>query len=322
MKSALILVSLATLVFAGIAAGLFFSRPVDYTDKVAALEVRLKETEAELAKWKAEAQKPKPPAVAAQSSKPASGPVGDSQTSGEEKSGAATKSGAQDFAKLMNDPKMRDMIKAQQVMQLDMQYGKLYNRLQLDETETAHFKKLLSDRLTAKTDLGMKFMDSNLNKEQRKAMSAAYDTQKKASDDAIRTFLNDENDYKTFQHWEDTEPERMQMTMGRSAFDNVGASLSSDQEEQLITLMADVRKRDKTMPDWNNPRSIDPNVLSDDAFMDRMIKKVDSDALSLQQAAAAFLSPEQLGALKKYQEQMKSMAEMGMKMSRSMFGKK
>jgi hypothetical protein len=322
MKSALILVSLATLVFAGIAAGLFFSRPVDYTDKVAALEVRLKETEAELAKWKAEAQKPKPPAVAAQSSKPASGPVGDSQTSGEEKSGAATKSGAQDFAKLMNDPKMRDMIKAQQVMQLDMQYGKLYNRLQLDETETSHFKKLLSDRLTAKTDLGMKFMDSNLNKEQRKAMSAAYDTQKKASDDAIRTFLNDENDYKTFQHWEDTEPERMQMTMGRSAFDNVGAPLSSDQEEQLITLMADVRKKDKTMPDWNNPRSIDPNVLSDDAFMDRMIKKVDSDALSVQQAAAAFLSPEQLGALKKYQEQMKSMAEMGMKMSRSMFGKK
>ena len=105
------------------------------------------------------------------------------------------------MAKMFQDPKMRDMVKAQQGMQIEMQYAKLIGKLSLDETEASHFKKLLSDRLSAKTDMGFKMMDPSMTAEQRKKVSAEYDAQTKANDAAIKQFLNDDNDFNTFKHW-------------------------------------------------------------------------------------------------------------------------
>lgn len=317
MKAALALVSLAALTFAGLAAGLFFSRPPDYSQRVAELELRLKEADAEIAKLKADALKSKPPA-------PSSARTGSASTQSSQGLNSSSPDGAPDssqsFTKLMKDPKMRDMVKAQQGMQIEMQYSRLFSRLQLDDTETTHFKKLLNERMSAKTDMGFKLMDGALSKDQRKAVSDEYDEQKKQSDSAIRTFLNDENDYKTFQHWEDTEPERMQMMMGRMTFENAGVPLSAEQEEQLIDLMSQVRKSPSALPDMSDPKNISPDMLNNEQLVNKLLEKTVADGEAVRKGAAAFLSPEQLAALAKYQEQMKAMAEMGLKMSRTMMG--
>lgn len=321
MKQLALFSALAAIVFAAIAAGLFASRPVDQTLRVAELELKLKSAQEEIAKLKAELAKPRAAAV----SRPAGTAAKDAEADSKAPAKATTPTSGpgepSSVAKMFQDPKMKEMIKAQQGMQIEMQYAKLIGQLQLDDKEAAHFKTLLADRLTARTDMGFKMMDAGLTQEQRKAATAEYEAKKKTSDASIRQFLNSDEDYRTFQHWEDTEPERMQLTMGRSAFDAMGAPLSGDQEQQLINLMAGVRKRPSDIPDWNNPQNINPAQMTDE-FAARMMKQYDAQQEAVRQGAGGFLTPEQLNALKKMQDQLRAMTEAGIKMSRTMMGGK
>jgi hypothetical protein len=306
------------LVLAGVAAGLLASRPTDQTQRVAELELQLRAAEERIAALQAEAAKQKAVAIV----RPSTSPKSDRDEP--QQSAAAAKSSSREnfpesMAKMYNDPKMRETMKAQQLMAIEMQYSKLITNLQLDEKETSHFKSLLSDRLTDKTELGFKLMDKALPQPERSALMESYQFKKKASDEAIRTFLNSEEDYNTFQHWEDTEQERMQMLMGRTAFDGAGVPLSAQQEQQLIDLMAEVRKRPSDVPNWSDPTSIDP--LKMDAQASAIImNQLKAQHEAVRNSAAAFLSAEQLAALAKMHEQLLTMTETGLKMSRAMMG--
>ena len=318
MKQLAILAVFSALLFAAIAAALLASRPTDHTLKVAELEVKLQQATEEIAKLKAELlAKPKPIPTNAPGRPSSAGAL---TTAGGAPGNASGPGEPSAMEKMFKDPKMRDMMKAQQGMQIEMQYAKLIGKLSLSDVEATHFKKLLGDRLSDKTDMGFKMMDSKMTKEQRKAVSDEYDSKQKASDDAIQQFLNDDNDYASFKHWEDTEPERMQMMMGRGAFDAVSAPLSAEQEEQLIDLMAKVRKSPSDIPDWNNPKNIDPSRMTDE-FAKRAMVLLDQQQKSVHEGAAGFLSPPQLDALKKFQDQMRTMTEAGMKMGKAMMGK-
>ncbi|MDZ4286512.1 MAG: hypothetical protein U0984_01060, partial [Prosthecobacter sp.] len=144
---------------------------------------------------------------------------------------------------MMATPGMRAIMEQQQAMQIDMGYGKLMNILQLNDEEKAHFKKLLLEREKSQTDMGLKMLDPNLTPEQKKKLAQDMQAQRKTYDDTIKAFLNDAGDYTTYRHWEDTQQERLQFDMmGRSLFSSSGEPLSDQQEQQLIDLMAQVRK--------------------------------------------------------------------------------
>jgi len=110
------------------------------------------------------------------------------------------------------------------------------------------------------------------------------------------------------------------MTIGKTAFDSAGVPLAPEQEEQLINLMAEVRKRPSDVPDLNDPHNIDPSMMTDE-FTRRAIAVFDQQQGSVLEGAGGFLTPPQLEALKKMQEQMRTLNEAGLKMSKSMMGK-
>lgn len=317
MKRLAIISLSAALLFAAVAVGLFVSRPPDHSQKAAGLEQKLQRATSETATLKKE--------LATSKSNPGANPTPSPSDSSVAASGVPPKEsgGPTDpaaMSQMMKDPKMREAMKGAAVMQIEMQYAKLIGRLSLNETETSHFKKLLGDRFSAKTDMGFEMMDSSLSKEQRKAVTDQYEASKKASDAAIKEFLNDDADFATFMHWEDTEPERMQMMLGKTAFDAASVPLSAEQEEQLISLMAEARKRPSDLPDLNDPQQIDPGMMTDD-FTKRLAAAFDQQQRSVLEGAAGFLAQPQLEALKKMQEQMRTLNEAGLKMSKSMMGK-
>jgi hypothetical protein len=317
MKHLSFLSLLAAALFAAVSAGLWFSRPANHAPHVAELELKLQQATEEINRLKAELAKPK--TLTALESGHSLSNLATPESAGSNKKPEAPKEPSA-MAKMFNNPEMKEAMKAQASMQTEMQYAKLISQLAMDEAETSLFKKLLGDRVAEKTDLGFKMMDSTLTKEQRKAITDEFDAQKKASDAAIKHFLNNDNDYASFQHWEDTEPERMQMMLGRSAFEAASAPLSPDQEEQLINVMAEVRKRPSDIPDMNDPKNIDPGMMTDD-LTNQVMANLDQQQKSVQEGAAGFLTPPQLEALKKMQDQMRALTETSMKMSKAMMGK-
>ncbi|MFZ4593684.1 MAG: hypothetical protein ACOYOF_05470 [Verrucomicrobiaceae bacterium] len=221
------------------------------------------------------------------------------------------------MTEMMKNPEMREMAKQQQIAMIDLQYGGLFSKFQLDDTEKANFKQLLAERVGLEADMTMRLIDDKLTPQQRQAMIKAMQVAKKQNDDKVRTFLNSEPDYQSFQNWEDTKNERMQLSMGQSAFSGTGEPLSTQQEQQLVDAMYQVRKEPSAVPDMSKIENFDPRHL-DAAGLDRLMAKLDADAQRVYQRASTFLTPNQMKALKTMQEQQRSMAEYGLKMSASM----
>lgn len=223
------------------------------------------------------------------------------------------------MAEMMKSPAMREMIKQQQLAQLDLQYGKLFNRFQLNDEEKANFKQLISERMQAEMDMGLKFMEGNTAKPERDAAVKALSDSKAASDAKIKTFLNNDEDYKTFQDWEESKPERMQLAMGAANFATAGEPLSPQQEDQLVAAMKQARTSVKDLPDMSKPQNADPMNFTP-AMTERLMASYDQQAQQVLGAAAGFLTPKQLEALKALQQQQRAMQEAGLKMSSMMFG--
>jgi hypothetical protein len=313
MKRLTIISLTSALLFASIAVGLLITRPQDHSSQLAELEQKLQRSTSEIATLKSKLSKAQSNTRAEVIPASSDNSVTPLKTSDAPNEPAA-------MSQMMKDPKMREAMKGAAVMQVEMQYSKLIGIFSLNEEDEKHFKKLLGERLSARTDLGFEMMDPSLTKEQRKDITDAYEASKKASDAAIKEFLNDDADSATFMHWEDTEPERMQMTIGKTAFDSAGVPLAPEQEEQLINLMAEVRKRPSDLPDLNDPQQIDPSMMTDE-FTQRLAVAFDEQQRSVLEGAAGFLAQPQLEALKKMQEQMRTLNEAGLKMSKSMMGK-
>lgn len=224
----------------------------------------------------------------------------------------ATTAGA--LREMLKNPAMRDLLGQQQALQVETGYARLFEYLKLTDEEKAHFKKLLVERAKTEADLGLKLLDSNLTSEQRRQIIAEGEKNKKAYDETIRGFLNDEADWGVFQKYESTRPERTQFeTMGRSLFTASGEPLSTQQEDQLIDLMARVRQsptqeQSQLARSMSNPAQMtEGNIKS---FLDFQRA---SNARILEQAAG-FLSPAQIKTLQSYQEQMLGTMESGYRM--------
>jgi len=318
MKRSVLISLVAILAVTATVAGIFLAQPNPMAPRVKQLEFDLSKANNEITRLKAEYDKllaaKKPDPTIAHGDAPATKTL----TAATAASQAAPASSGDALRKMMEAPGMKEMMRKQQEVQIDMTYGKLFQQLGLSDKELDNFKQLLADRQSKQTEVGMKMMDSSLTTEQRGAIASEMTAAKKDSDAAIRKFLNNEDDFKTFQQWDDTQPERMQMQLAASNFDSAGAPLSEEQRNQLIDLMAAVRKTPSQTPDLNDPRNITPGSLSPDGIA-QQLARYDADAQRVLQQAASFLSPAQLDALKRMQQQMRTMAEAGMRMSGSMF---
>lgn len=247
---------------------------------------------------------------------PAGGPVTPAVAAGTAGPGGS-------LQEMMKNPAMRDLLMQQQAVQIETSYARLFEYLQLNDEEKAHFKKLLVERGKLETELGLKMLDPSVTPEQRQKLIAEAEKNKAAYDQTIKGFLNNDSDWSTFQRWEGTKPERTSFdSMGRSLFNASGEPLSTQQEDQLITLMAQVRQSPTPEQATLSRMIQDPSKLTEANFQ----KMLDYQKTTYQRAfqeAAAFLSPTQLKSLQTYQDQLLETFKTSWQMS-SMFtqGKK
>lgn len=281
--------------------------------RLAVLETELSEAKRTIASLKRElerrAEQP-PPAPVAAAPAPAA------------PAAAPAPTGRAGLREMMNAPGMREAMERQQALQIDIAYARLFDQLQLSPQEREHFKKLLVERQKTQTELSLKLMDDKLTSAQRQAIGEQIDQQRTAFDDTIRQFLNHDDDWQSFQHWEKTLPERTQFEMlGKGLFASSPEPLSAQQEQQLIDLMAEVRARPGSGGNLAGKTNLDPSLLTDD-LIQRQLQQIEVNGRIVAERAAEFLSPAQLQTLKTYQEQTASMTKTGIEMSKMLFPQK
>jgi hypothetical protein len=233
--------------------------------------------------------------------------------------------GAKNLGKMLTDlmkaPGMKDVMKQQMQAQIDMMYGGLISRLHLNSDEKQDLKNMLTERLQAQSDFGLRLVEEGLSEDQRNAALKSLKEAQGASDLKIKTFLNNDQDYQIFQTWEGTQAERMALNMGHSAFSEIGEPLTSEQEDQLVKAMAFARTQNTAVPDLSKVENL-AKFSGDETAIAKMTVALKDQAQQVAAAAASFLSPKQLEALKTVLEQRQNMEAAGLKMGASMFKKK
>ena len=222
------------------------------------------------------------------------------------------------LAKMMKNPGMKDMIRAQQKGQQDMMYGSFFKCLQLPEADMASLKSLLLDRQMALVDSSMDIISGEATPEAEKAAAEKIKETTAAYDAQIKALLGDDN-YTLFKSFEETQAERMQVTMFKGSL-AAGDQLTDEQEDSLIRSMHEARNSFTfSVPELADQKAADPSL-----FTPERITKMLEESAKLQEQyvaeAAKVLNPAQLELFKANQKQQQAMQEMGLKMAAKMFG--
>ncbi len=314
---------LLILMFAAMAGtiGWLLARPNPQAKEMARLEAKLSEATATIQTLKSELASIPPPSPSVASPPPPPKPA----TAGApEPSDAGTqpKKPGNAFREMMKAPGMKDVIAQQQRSQLGIQYGGLMDQFDMNDEERAHFEKLLLKKQMDQMELGLKMMEEGVTPEDRKRLAAELQHSQKETDEAIRQFLNDDDDWKTYQDWEEAKPERTQLQMfGKALFDSSDQPLSTEQESLLIQAMTRARKAPSPPGEARMPSSNSFDGVNAEDVGRLMASQRAKNELVLQEATR-FMSPEQIETLKQFQEQQLSMTEAGLKMSSMFFESK
>lgn len=229
------------------------------------------------------------------------------------------------MAKMFSDPKMKEMIKAQQkaVMgpMIDKQYGALFQQLNMTPEESGQLKTLLMNKMLAGADAGMALLDDSTDAAKRaeltKQMKAATDD----LDAQIKQFLGDA--YPSYQSYEKSVPDRTVVNQfgDQLSGDNV---LNPDQQAQLVQALSDARTAFKWTTDYNNktPANGDYAAMFSPEKIDQFTKETEQFNQQFLAQAQKILTPAQLTQFAEYQKTQLQMQLLGMKMASQMFAPK
>ena len=223
-------------------------------------------------------------------------------------------------AKMMKDPNMRELMRAQQGAMVKMMYGPLIRDLNLPPEKQAKLSELLVEQQMKTVERSQAAFQEE-NADFKKVAETTQELQKE-NDAAIKALLGDEK-FAEFQDSKQTIGERMQLSQLQQQMKDTGTPLQDDQTKQILAIIKEERQR--------HPPAIDAAPLGSGRnmgkmFADGMMDKHLAWQEELNRTVAArldgILAPEQLKAYTEMQAQQLNMQKFGMKMAQEMFSKR
>jgi hypothetical protein len=229
------------------------------------------------------------------------------------------------MASMFKDPKMREMMKAQQKMVmgpiLDKQYSDFYKQLNLTAEQTAALKDLIGKKMLAGADASFSMLDDSLDASQRADLAKQTKDQTDDVDSQIKQFLGDDN-YKAFQSYEKSVPDRMTMSQFSDQFAGTPNALTADQQDQLVQAMSDARNNFNWTSGLNqqNPGANgDMGALLTEDNIKKFVTEREQFDQQFLARAQQILTPAQLADFEILQKNQRELQGAGLNMAKQMF---
>ena len=240
---------------------------------------------------------------------------------------AKTNNPMQGLAAMFKDPKMRDMMKAQQKAvlgpMLDKQYAALIQQLNLSSDQAAALKDLLEKRTLVNSDTGISMLDSSMDASQRADLAKQMKSQIDDYNNQIKQLLGDAN-YQTFQSYENTLPDRTTVSQFNDQLGGTVAALTQDQQQQLLQAMGDVRDNFQWTAALHNAKQAngDYTSLFTEDNINQLMQQQEQFNQQIFTRAQQILTPEQSTAFQDFQKTQLQLQMAGMKIAAQMFAPK
>ena len=228
---------------------------------------------------------------------------------------------------MMKNPEMKEMIKNQQKTvlggMLDKNYGPFFTQLGLTAEQSSALKDLVLNKSLADAGAGMSLMSGEQDSTNRAQVFEQAKQEKDAIDGQIKQMLGDDN-FKQFQDYEKTIPDRMVVGMFKDQQAAGAMALNPDQEAQLVQLMGDERKNFKFTTDFSDQTKLTSDLAGN--FTEEKVQHFLQEQEQLHQRylsdAKNILSADQLASFDKFLSSQRQMQSLGLKMASKMFAPK
>jgi cell division protein FtsB len=222
------------------------------------------------------------------------------------------------FAKLMEDPETKKMIRDQQRVMLDQMYGPLVKKLNLTPEEADQFKDLIADNMMKATEKAGSLFggDSATNRTERLKGLAE---EQKAFEEQVRGFLG-ETRYAQYQDYQQTVSERTQLNQFQQQYGGGENALSEQQTERLLAIMKEEKQSvaataGQASPGAGQDAANLEAMFSSDAT-EKLMQTQESINQRVYERAREVLSENQLASFGRFQTNQLQMTRMGMNMAR------
>ena len=216
--------------------------------------------------------------------------------------------------KMWENPAGKSMMNQGAKMAVAMMYGDFIDELGLTKEEGEYFRNLLGKEISDQQEIGMKMMGASGEEQAKLAEELAK--RAKENEEAIKSFLNNEEDHKRFQAFKERLPERQQLDGLRAAMASKEVPLDPASEERLVEAMHRARTRPDVV-DYSGVKGF--QELSKGNAVEAFEQNWARQQENLKKEVSGVLNEKQLQGFVEYQTQMKEFQLMGIKM---MSGKK
>ncbi|MGC6567501.1 MAG: hypothetical protein ACON38_18045 [Akkermansiaceae bacterium] len=221
--------------------------------------------------------------------------------------------------KIMENPIGKAMMSEEGRIKAARIYRGLIKEMDLTDEEEEYFTGLLSADVGAEDAVGLQLFNAKTDQE-RLAILEKVESDKEARREEIKKFLNNEEDYQRFRHYQDRRREYEQLSTIRSAISESGSPLSDPQEKQLIEAMYAARDESGMLHEWEGREGM--NQFARPGVADRFT----NDWAEMQEILATktdgILEPPQQEAFTSQQNQIRDLALFGIKMAEGMMKSK
>jgi len=114
------------------------------------------------------------------------------------------------LARMMKDPAMKEVIRDQQKIQLDVMFGSFFALLNLDQERLGAFKNLLLEKQMASVEMGMEMMGEGVDEIRRKELNEKIKKEQEKIDARIKELLG-EGPFAEYQDYVNSLAERMEV---------------------------------------------------------------------------------------------------------------
>ena len=222
----------------------------------------------------------------------------------------------QSLRKMVENPAGQAMMNQGIKAMTSMWFRDLIEDFDLNKNESDYFLQLVAGPMSVQQQVGMKMMNAE-SPEERMKLAEEIQTATKEAKEAIKEFLNDEEDFATYEEFEKRLPERQQLDGLRAVMANAEAPLTPEQEDQVIEAMYRARTSENSAPGGQGLEGRESPIGQ--ISVEKFEKEWERSSQVAAKEVGKVLQGSQLEAFLSYQSQMKDMQLMGLKMAEKMF---
>ncbi|MEM1086027.1 MAG: hypothetical protein AAGI48_18095 [Verrucomicrobiota bacterium] len=236
---------------------------------------------------------------------------------------SATKSGESGFEdairKIYENKAGLAMVREESRIRANSIYARLIDEFELSPEEAKHFINLIAPSVGEQDRVGMELFNAKSGEESLAIIEKMEKDQAERLE-AVREFLNHEEDFETFEDYHARQSEYEQLPALTSLMQDIGTPLSSEQESQLVEAMYAARTETGMTERWEGREGF--YQFGEPGVSGRFEKDWDAMQSDLNGRVGDFLEPSQHDALKDHQQQIENFIMMGMRMAEGMIESK